>query len=96
MLIHSVYFWLKNDVTDRKKDAFVDGLKSLAGISTVDRLHIGTAASTEQRPVVDNSFDYALIIELADPAAQEIYQGDPIHLQFAEDFKDLWTKVLVH
>jgi hypothetical protein len=96
MIIHSVYFWLKEEVTGRQVDSFFDGLAGLGLIGAVDRVHVGLPAATENRDVVDNSFDAALIVELANLAAQEEYQADPIHAQFVEEFRGLWQKVLVH
>ncbi len=96
MIVHSVYFWLKQEVTGRQVDSFFDGLAGLGLIGAVDRVHVGRPAATEQREVVDNSFDAALIVELANLAAHDEYQADPIHTGFVEEFGDLWDRVLVH
>jgi len=95
-LIHSVFFWLKEDLTDAQKAKFKAGVKSLGQIKHIQTFYMGPAADTEERSVVDNSYDMALINQFAKPADQEAYQIDPIHLKFVEDCKDLWTKVIVY
>jgi len=95
-LIHSVFFWLKEDLTDAQKAKFKAGVKSLGQIKHIQTFYMGPAADTEERGVVDNSYDMALINQFAKPADQEAYQIDPIHLKFVDDCKDLWTKVVVY
>ena len=95
-LIHSVFFWLKADLTDEQKAKFKAGVKSLGAISHIQTFYIGPAADTEERGVVDNTYDMALINQFAKPEDQMAYQIDPIHLKFVADCKDLWTKVVVY
>lgn len=95
-MTHSVFFWLKEDLSDENKAAFLEGVKSLRGIKSVGTLHIGPPAPTEERGVVDNSYSYALLIDFENVEAQNAYQVDPIHLKFVEDHKDKWTKVIVY
>jgi len=95
-LIHSVFFWLKEDLSEADQAAFRTGVESLRAVSTVKNMYIGPAAATEERGVVDNSYSTALIVHFADVAAQDAYQIDPIHLKFVEDHKDKWTKVVVY
>lgn len=93
-LIHNVYFWLKEDITDEERKAFLHGVKQLGNVASVQRIFIGKPANTENRDVVDNSFDYSLQLWFEDQAGQNAYQIDPIHLKFVE-LQDLWTKVVV-
>lgn len=95
-LIHTVFFWLKEDLSEADEAAFLEGVKSLRGVKTVKSCYIGPPASTEARDVVDNSYSYALINHFDDIAGQDAYQIDPIHLKFVEDHKDKWTKVIVY
>ena len=95
-LIHNVFFWLKPDLSEADKAAFLEGVKSLMAISTVRKCYIGSPASTEARDVVDNTFSYALLVHFDDVAGQDAYQIDPIHLKFVEDHKDKWTTVKVY
>lgn len=93
-LIHNVYFWLKEDISETERQQFVDGLRSLETISTVKRMFIGRPADTAEREVVDNSFDYSLQLWFDDVAGQDAYQVDPVHVQLVE-LNGLWTKVEV-
>jgi len=95
-LVHSVFFWLKEDLSDEKEAAFLQGLISLKQISSVQSMTYGPPAPTEERGVVDRSYSYALAINFEDVAAQDAYQVDPIHTKFVEDHKDKWTKVIVY
>lgn len=95
-MIHSVFFWLKEGLSETDEKAFLGGLESLREVGSVRSLHIGPPAPTEERGVVDNSFSYALIVHFDDVAGQDAYQIDPIHTKFVEDHKDKWTKVVVY
>jgi len=95
-MMHNVFFWLKEDLSEADEQAFVAGIKSLQTISAVKSSFIGPPASTEARDVVDNTYSYALLLHFADVEGQNAYQVDPIHLQFVEDHKDKWTKVIVY
>ncbi len=85
--IHNVFFWLKEEITEDQKKAFLKALKSLGEINTVCDLYTGTPAGTP-RVVVDNTYDFALIVHLDD-------QVDPIHEAFAASQSHLWEKVQV-
>jgi hypothetical protein len=95
-LIHSVFFWLKEDISPEDEKAFLEGVNSLRAVSTIKNCYIGPPAPTEARNVVDNTYSYALIVHFDDVAGQDAYQIDPIHLKFVEDHKDKWTKVIVY
>jgi hypothetical protein len=96
MLFHCVYFWLKPELTPAQRAEFRRGVETLAGIKAVEKASIGVPAATEKRPVIDHSYDVALIIQCRDVAAQNAYQVDPIHLAFVEKFKDRWTRVQIY
>lgn len=95
-LIHNVYFWLAEDITDEAKATFMDGARSLGTIESVQSFYMGPHADTEARDVVDHSYDLSLVIMFEDQAAQDAYQVDPIHLAFIEASKDAWTSVKVY
>ena len=97
MLFHSVYFWLKPELTAAQRADFRrNGVESLAGIKAVEKVTVGTPAPTEKRPVIDDSYDFALIVECRDVAAQNAYQVDPLHLAFVEKYKTYWTRVQIY
>ncbi len=95
-LIHTVFFWLKEDLSEEDKAKFKAGVKSLSTVSHIQTFYMGSSAGTESRDVVDHSYDQALICQFAKVDDQAAYQIDPIHLKFVEDCKDYWTKVVVY
>lgn len=95
MFIHSVYFWLKPELTDADRAAFAEGLRALGAIETVRSVHIGTPVPSD-RPVVDNSYTFGLVVDLGDQAGHDAYQTHPVHLEFLAQFKPFWTKIQVY
>jgi len=93
--IHTVFFWLREDLTQEDHVAFEEGLKSLKTVKTVEAFHFGKPAQTP-REVVDNSFDKALILHFADKAGHDAYQVDEIHDAFVRDHKEKWIRVQVY
>lgn len=93
--IHSVFLWLKEDLSEATIEQFEKDLVSLKQISHIENCYIGPAAGTP-REVVDNSYDYALIIHFKDTAAQAAYQIDPIHRHFVDAQKANFKKVQVY
>jgi hypothetical protein len=55
MLVHTVYFWLKPELTPAQRAEFRQGIESLSGIPAVEAIYVGTPAATEKRPVIDDS-----------------------------------------
>ena len=94
--IHTVFFWMNEEVTESQKADFEkNGLGKLIDISSIYRGYFGPPAMTP-REVVDNSYDYALVCHFKTSEDQEIYQEDPDHLKFIEDYKHLWKRVQVY
>ena len=95
MIIHSVYFWLADGLSDADIQQFWDGVSSLLTIKTVDHGYVGKPASTEKRPIIDDTYDCALIVTFSDKAAHDAYQEDPIHDAFRE-LSQLWQRVQIY
>lgn len=95
-LVHHVFFWLKQHGSQADRDQLIAGLKTLRGIPVVRTLQIGLPASTEQRDVVDSSYDVSELIYFDNAADQKIYQDHPIHLAFVKACEHLWRKVVVY
>ena len=53
MLVHSVYFWLKPELTAGQRQAIRDGLEKLRGIRQVRQMFVGAPAATAERGVGD-------------------------------------------
>ena len=96
MLIHSVYFWLKPELTEAQRADFRRGLESLKGVRSIEQLHVGTPATIPPRPVVDASYSFGLTVIFKDLAGHDLYQVDPIHKAFLEQFRTFWTKVQIY
>ena len=95
MIIHSVYFWLAPGLSDTDAQKFWDGVSSLLTIETVDQGFVGKPADTEKRPIIDDTYDCALIVIFRDRAAHDVYQEHPVHDAFRE-LSHLWTRVQIY
>lgn len=84
-MIHTVYFWLKPDLSEADRANFVSGAKQLADAPTVLNCFVGAPADTPKREVTDHSFDYSLHLLFTDIEAHNAYQVDPVHLKFVEE-----------
>lgn len=96
MLVHTVFFWLRPDLSVAQRDEFRRGVESLGGIKAVRQLYIGTPAATERRAIIDSSFSVALTVIVDDVAGHDAYQVDPLHLAFVGQFKNFWTRVQIY
>jgi Stress responsive A/B Barrel Domain len=95
-LQHHVFFWLTNPDREADRQELIKGLRTLAAIPSIRQLHIGVLASTEQREVVDTSWDVSELMFFDDEAGQKIYQDHPIHQAFVKNYSHLWKKVIVY
>lgn len=94
---HHVYFWLKNNCkSEARKLEFEKGLASLCEIPLADSGFWSVPADVELRPVVDQSWDYALSIHFPTVAVHDEYQVHPDHTKFIENFRDWWAQVRVN
>ena len=96
LLVHHVFFWLKNPESEADKQQLIAGLKTLAAIPTIRKIHVGVLASTEKRDVVDTSWDVSELMFFDNEAGQKTYQDHPIHQAFVKNNSHLWTKVIVY
>jgi hypothetical protein len=96
MLIHSVYFWFKPDADPAVVARFEEGLRRLTAIPDIQTAHIGRPETTPRRPVIDDSYAWALIEIFPDLAAHDRYQVHEIHQRFLQEFSGSWQKVQVY
>ena len=97
MLFHNVYFWLKPELSPAQRAEFRRGVESLSGIKAVDKVSVGVPQTkTGTRPVIDHSYEVALIVQCRDVAAHDAYQVDPLHLEFVAKFKTYWSRVQIY
>jgi len=95
-LAHHVFFWLKNPDSTEDRDKLVEGIKALARIETVLEIHVGILASTEERDVVDTSWQVSELMFFNDLEGQLTYQTHPLHLEFVKNYSHLWAQVKVY
>lgn len=95
-LVHHVFFWLNDAGSNADRDALIAGLRTLKAIPVIRNLQVGVPASTEQRDVVDSSFDVSELMYFDNAADQKVYQDHPIHQAFVAKCQHLWKKVVVY
>lgn len=93
--IHTVYFWLDTDLTPSEIEEFEKALMTLGTIPTIKKYYWGPPAPTEKRPVIDDSYDYAINVHFESIEAHNIYQEHPLHLEFLKQAPK-WTRVQVY
>jgi hypothetical protein len=96
MLVHSVYFWLKPELTAAQRADFRRGVESLGKIKSAEKVYVGAPAKTEKRPIIDDSYAVALTVICKDVAAHDAYQADPIHDAFRDNFHTFWARVQIY
>lgn len=94
-LVHHVFFWLKNPDSKEDLNKLVEGINSLKKIKTLRLCKVGTPAGTEQRDVVDSSYQVSLLTVFDDVKGHDAYQVDPVHTAFVKNYAHLWSKVIV-
>ncbi len=95
-IVHHVFFWLADPGSQADRDSLIAGLRTLRDIPVIRDFKIGLAAPTEQRDVVDASFNVSELMEFDSVADQKLYQDHPIHLEFVDKCQHLWSKVIVY
>ena len=93
---HHVYFWLKEErQNEADRRAFEAGLDALLTVKGLVSGFWAVPAKVMERPVINQSWDYATSFTFESVAAQDAYQEDPDHYVFINAFKDWWAKVEV-
>ena len=95
MFVHSVYFWLKDSLTEEQKADFKAQLEILTQIKPCEFATYGTAVPSE-RPVVDSSYSYLLMGAYKTSADHDAYQVHPDHQHFLKNYNTYWDKVLIY
>lgn len=95
-LIHTVYFWLTDDLPIRRKKEFEQALEDLSKVPSIDKFYWGVPAKTADRDVTEKSYDYAINVFFKSVADEAAYQIDPLHLKFVEENKAIFKEVIVY
>jgi hypothetical protein len=96
MLLHTVFFWLKDGLLENDKEIFLQEVTRLGEINSVENFYLGSPANTPKRDVIEDTYDFAITVFLKDMIAHDQYQVDPIHLDFIEKCKGYWEKVVIY
>lgn len=95
-LVHHVFFWLKQPGSQADREHLIAGLRTLRGIPVIRKLEIGIPAATENRDVVDASYDVSELMFFDSLEDQKSYQDHAIHQNFVKSCGHLWQKVVVY
>ena len=96
MFSHIVIFWT-DPANPNAADQLVAGVERyLRPIPLARHLHCGRMATSARAEVVDQSYQVALNYVFESKADQDAYQVHPLHLDFVENCKALWQRVVVY
>jgi len=94
--VHIVFFWLKEPDNPAARQAFEAALtKFIEGTPGIKSSHVGTPADTD-RPVIDSTYTYNLVVVFDSKADHDAYQVHPLHKEFIENAGPLWERVQVY
>ena len=93
-MIHQVYFWLHDK--DYTNKFLTEAVPMLGKCKNVVKFISGVPAATEDRDVVDHSFQVACTLFFDSLEDQLAYQSDPLHLEFIEKYSSMWSTVKVY
>jgi len=96
VLVHHVFFWLKNPGSKEDLGKLIEGVNSLKKIESLRMVKIGLPAGTTKRDVIDDSYSLSLLTIFDDVNGHDAYQDHPIHTKFVETYSPLWNKVVVY
>lgn len=95
MHIHTVFFWLWKTLSDEQRRQFEQGLDLLTRDPNVLGRHIGRPVGTD-RPVIDSSYDYGIVLRFDNLAAHNAYQAGQAHRDLLDSCASLWSRVRVY
>ncbi|GAB3511519.1 Dabb family protein [Emticicia fontis] len=94
-LVHTVFFWLKDQNNQADHQALHEGLLELSKIDLIQTAYVGTPANTN-RAVIDFTYQFSITWIFDTPEQQAAYQTHPDHLAFVAKCSHLWEKVQVY
>ena len=95
MHLHTVFFWLKETLSDTDWTIFSEELRLLMTDQNIAERHFGTPADTN-RPVIDSSYDIGMVLKFQNLDAQNAYQISAEHQRFLDKCAAMWTRVQVY
>jgi hypothetical protein len=95
-ITHVVLIWLKTPGDPAAREKVIDASKTFVGIPGVVSVRFGEALPST-RPVVDSSFDVAVVIRFTDEEALRAYDQHPTHKKAVDEvLKPLSAKVQIY
>ena len=85
-MIHTVYFWLKKNLSDEDVQKFESCGKELLQIDVIQKGILSKPADTPERPVTNNDFSYSLHLTFSSVEDHNTYQDHPDHEVFVKTF----------
>src|SRR5262249_39040583 len=95
MLVHDVYFTLKDRSAEAKRKVLEACKKYLTDHPGQVAFAAGLLVEDLKRPVNDRDFDIGLHILFKNRAAHDEYQASQRHLQFVAENRENWQTVRV-
>ena len=95
MFVHSVFFYLKKELSEEQRQKFFSGVETLKTVQPHVKILTGTPADTD-RPIVLKDYDYGLTCIFENIEDHDKYQVDPVHLEFVDNHKNDWDKVVIY
>ena len=95
MFSHIVIFWTDPAIPSAANEVLAGAKKYLPNVPGVIQFHAGKMVPSH-RPVVEQTYQIALNVQFETKQAQDEYQDHPVHLEFVEKCKPLWTKVVIY
>jgi len=95
MFSHIVIFWTNPAEPNAANEVIAGAKKYLSSIPGIVNFHAGQMVRSH-RDLVDQTYQVGLNIQFETKQAQDDYQDHPLHLEFIEKCKSLWTKVVVY
>ncbi len=95
MHIHTVFFWLKENLSDADRNMFENELSKLTLDPEILQRRVGRPADTT-RGVIDSSYDFGISLCFKDLASHDRYQTGDAHTKFLKNCQDLWALVKVY
>lgn len=95
MHTHTVFFWLKDGLSEADQERFLTGLDLLTKESNIRDRRIGRPAATD-RDVVDSTYTFSIVLRFDDVDAHDIYQVSKEHQAFSDTCFPMIQRVQVY
>ena len=82
-------------LSDDERKLFVEKITGLTRLVSVKHGWFGKPANTD-RPIIDRSYDYALVLVLDDEAGHDAFQADPEHHAIRNVVSSMWDRILIY